>query len=338
MHNVLDTFQESQKEKIEAKRKSVMTVDGKTVIADMKGKEKSFDEFWEAADVAVIDDAYRRAARIFSPDIARTYVEHLAQKVASVDDDPEEYLEAIIEARVTVAGLGLVTEVQAFFDGEADKLAKEWLARYASQIKELNDDRKESYRQIIEMSTEPQSVNLAKPESRYEATKAREGDKEMVFPTWKSHLLCDKDGKYPCVLDGWERAVVEAESGRPGFSFWYRNPEQPGQSSLGIAYLEDEQYKIVRPDFLFFAEQDGKVVADLVDPHGLHLVDALPKLQGLALYAETHAECYRRIESVAEAGGRLRVLDLTRADVREAIKDAKSAKVLYDSTWASDYS
>lgn len=337
MHKVLDAFQESQKEKIEAKRKSVLTVDGKTVIADIKGKEKSFDEFWEDADMAVIDDAYRRAARIFSPDISRTYVEHLAQKVASLDDDPEEYLEAIVEARVTVAGLGLVTEVQAYFDVEADKLAKAWLTKYAPQIKALSDDRKESYRLIIEMSTEPQSVDLAKPESRYEATKAREKDEEIVFLVWKNHLLCDKDGKYPAELNDWEHAVVEAESKRTGFRFWYRNPQQPGQSSLGIAYMEDEQYKIVRPDFIFFAEQDGKVVVDLVDPHGLHLADALPKLQGLAAYAATHGSAYRRIESIAEAGGKLRVLDLTRADVRQAIKEAVNAKSLYESIWAADY-
>lgn len=91
----------------------IAPVDGKTVVADIKGKEKTFNEFWEDADVAVIDDAYRRAARIFSPDIARTYVEHLAQQVASVDDDPEELLEALVEARVTVAGLGLVTELRS---------------------------------------------------------------------------------------------------------------------------------------------------------------------------------------------------------------------------------
>lgn len=337
MHKVLDTFQETQKEKIDAKRKSVLTVDGKTVIADMKGKEKSFDEFWEDADVAVIDDTYRRAARLFSPDIARTYVDHLAQKVAGLDNDPEDYLEAIVEARVTVAGLGLVTEVQAYFDAQADALAKAWLKKYAPQIKALTDDRKESYRQIIEMSTDPQSVDLAKPESRYEATKARENGKESVFRTWKDHLLCDKDGNYPAELNGWERVVVETEAKRIGFSFWYRNPQQPGQSSLGIAYLEDEQYKIVRPDFVFFAEQDGKAVADLIDPHGLHLADALPKLQGLALYAETNASDYRRIEAVAEAGGKLRVLDLTRADVRHAIKEAVSGKGLYEGALASDY-
>lgn len=338
MHKALDAFQESQKSKIEAKRKAVMTVDGKTVIADLKGKEKSFDEFWEDADVAVVDDAYRRAARIFSPDIAKTYVEHLAQKSASVDDDPEEYLEAIVEARVTVAGLGLVTEVQAYFDAHADQVTKAMLGKFSAQIKLLTDDRKETYRQIIEMSTEPQSVDLAKPESRYEATKARENDQETVFRTWAHHLLCTADGKYPAVLNDWETTVVETECKQPGFKFWYRNPQQPGQSSLGIAYQEDEQYKVVRPDFVFFAEHDGKVVADLIDPHGLHLADALPKLQGLAVYAETHGSAYRRIESVAEAAGKLRVLDLTRSEVRQAIKDASSAKGLYEGPLARDYS
>lgn len=337
MHKALDVFQESQKEKIEAKRKSVLTVDGKTVVADMKGKEKTFDEFWEDADVAVIDDAYRRAARIFSPDIAKTYVEHLAQQVASVDDDPEEFLEAIVEARVTVAGLGLVTEVQSYFDAEADKLAKAWLSEYTPQIKALSDDRKESYRQIVEMSTEPQSVDLAKPESRYEATKARENDREIKFPIWKNHLLADKDGKYPAELNEWERKVVETESKRTGFRFWYRNPQQPGQSSLGIAYLEDEQFKIVRPDFIFFAEKEGKTVVDLVDPHGLHLADALPKLQGLTAYANEHGGAYRRIEAVAEASGKLRVLDLKRADVRQAIQDAGSPKSLFEGPLADDY-
>lgn len=338
LHEALDIFQESQKEKIEAKRRSVLTVDGKTVIADMKGKERTFNEFWEDADAAVIDDAYRRAARIFTLDIAKTYVEHLANQVACLDDDPEEFLEAIIEARVTVAGVGLVTEVQAYFDAESDKLTKKWLTDYASHIKALSDDRKESYRQIIEMSTEPQSVDLVRPESRYEASKARENDKEITFSTWKNHLLVDKAGKYPAELNEWERKVVEAESKREGFRFWYRNPQQPGQASLGIAYLEDEQFKILRPDFIFFCEQDGKVVVDLIDPHGFHLADALPKLKGLASYANENTSSYRRIEAVAEAGGKLRLLDLTRTDVQQAVLSASSAKSLFESILAADYS
>lgn len=340
MHKALDRFQKEHREKIEAKRKAVLTVDGKTVKADLQVKEKSFDEFWEDADMAVLDDAYRRAARIFSPDISRTYVDHLASQVAAQDEDPEKFLEAVVEARVTVGGLGLVTEVRAYFDAEADKLAKSWLAKYRSQIKALSDDRKESYRQIIEMSSEPQNVGLVRPEARFEATKVREKEKITAIPTWKDHLLCDDGGNYPTEMkSSWERDVVEKESKRKGFAFWYRNPQQAGQSSLGVAYLDGDEFKIVRPDFIFFAKlDDGKVVADLVDPHGFHLADALPKLQGLAEYAAAHAGMFRRIASVAAVGGKLRVLDLKRKDVRLAIATAKDPEGVFLSNLADDYS
>jgi type III restriction enzyme len=232
-----------------------------------------------------------------------------------------------------------VTEVQAYFDAEADKLAKAWLAKYGNEIKKLTDDRKEAYRQIVEMSTEPQDVDLVKPEAKFEPTKVREKDSETELPTYKNHLLCDQNGDYPTELKtSWEIAVVEAESKRKGFSFWYRNPQQPGQSSLGIAYLNGDEFKIVRPDFIFFTTlDDGKVVADLVDPHGHHFSDALPKLQGLALYAEAHPKAYRRIESVAEIKGKLRFLDLTREDVRKAVASATDAAGLFVGLLASDY-
>ncbi len=337
MHKVLDEAQKNFKSQIVAKRKAVMTVDGKTVVADMKGKSKSFDEFLEDADMAVIDDAYRRAARIFSPDISRTYVDALAYRSAD-PDEADEFEEALVEARVSIAALGLVTEVQPYFDVAADKLAKAWLEQYRVAIKSLSHDRQESYRQIKEMSTEPQDVDLVKPEAKFEPTKARENGNETALPTYKSHLLCDAQSNYPAELNSWEVKVVETEMKREGFRFWYRNPQQPGQSSLGIAYLSGEQYGIVRPDFVFFATQkDGTVVADIVDPHSLHLADALPKLQGLALYAESHAMVYRRIESVAEAMGKLRVLDLKNEDVWKGIAAAKDAASLFAGALARDY-
>jgi hypothetical protein len=105
-----------------------------------------------------------------------------------------------------------------------------------------------------------------------------------------------------------------------------------------VAYLSGEQYGIVRPDFIFMAmADDGTLVADLVDPHGLHLADALPKLRGLAQYAATHTGAFRRMESVAEAHGRLRVLDLKKAAVRDAIAQAEDAAGLFRGPLASDY-
>ncbi|MDP1707549.1 MAG: DEAD/DEAH box helicase family protein [Gammaproteobacteria bacterium] len=337
MHKVLDAAQKNHKAHIEAKRKAVMTVDGQTIVADLQSRTKTFNQFLEDADMAVIDDAYRRAARIFSPDISRTYVDFLAYRVAD-PDDADEFEEALVDARVSTAALGLVTEVQPYFDAEADKLAKAWLEKYSAVIKGLSHDRQESYRQIREMSTEPQDVDLVKPEAKFELTKARVNDIEAALPTYKSHLLCDVQGNYPAELNTWEVEVIKNEMKRKDFSFWYRNPQQPGQSSLGIAYLSGEQYGILRPDFIFFATQaDGTLVADIVDPHSLHLADALPKLQGLALYAEAHAKVYRRIVSVAEALGKLRVLDLTNEDVRKGIAAAKDAASLFAGGLARDY-
>lgn len=337
MHKVLDAAQEKYKAQIDAKRNAVMTVDGKTVVVDLRGMTKTFNQFLEDADMAVIDDAYRRAARVFSPDISRTYVDALAYRSAD-PEDADEFEEALVEGRVSVAALGMVTEVQPYFDSEADKLAKSWLDKYGTVIKRLSHDRQESYRQIREMSAEPQDIDLVKPEARFEPTKARVNDVETALPTYKNHLLCDEQGNYPAELNTWEAKVVETEMKRKGFRFWYRNPQQPGQSSLGIAYLAGEQYGIVRPDFIFFATQaDGTVAADIVDPHGLYLSDALPKLQGLALYAETHFKVYRRIESVAEAMGKLRVLDLTKDEVRKGIAAAKDAASLFTGALARDY-
>jgi type III restriction enzyme len=133
------------------------------------------------------------------------------------------------------------------------------------------------------------------------------------------------------------RQVLAAELKRNGFRFWYRNPNRPSQDSLGIAYIEGDDTKVIRPDFIFFAEDDGEIVADIVDPHGFHLADALPKLKGLARYAETHGHIYRRIEAVAKSGDKLRVLDLTRADVRQAVIGAESAEAVYKSAVAGDY-
>jgi len=339
LHEALEKFQETEKVKIEAKRKAVLTVDGKTVVADLKGKKKSFNDFWEDADMAVIDDAYRRAARIFSPDISRTYTDFLAYKVAS-PDEADEFETALIEGRVSIAALGLMTEVQAYFDAEANMLARAWLAKYSGQIKKLTDDRKEAYRQITEMSRDPQDVDLVKPEAKFEPTEAREKGQDIKLPTYSNHLLCDENGDYPAELNDWEAEVLETESKRDGFRFWYRNPQQAGQSSLGIAYLDGDEFKIVRPDFIFFAlGGDGEVVADVVDPHGLQYEDALPKLKGLALYAESHVGAFRRMESVArvKAKDKLRRLDLKSADVRSAIAAATDAKSLFAGRWASDY-
>jgi len=334
LHKVLDAAQVRYADEISAARKAVLTVEGKSLITDLQGQEKSFDDFWEEADHTVIEDAYRRAARILSPDLARTYAEYLAEKDTEVDA-PEDVL---IEAHADIAALGLIAEVKDYLEAEADGISKAWLEQYRISIKDLSDERQEVFRQIKSWSKDPEDIDLTKPLSWMEATSAREVDgSEVPLPTYDKHLLCDENGVFPVELNTWEYEVVNKEMERPGFQAWYRNPSRSSQDSLGIIFQDYKDLHIVRPDFIFFSEQnDGTITADIVDPHGTHLSDALPKLQGLAQYAEKHSNIYRRIESVAKVGDRLRVLDLTDPVVRKEISEAKDVMNLYEGKYASD--
>lgn len=335
MHKVLEAAQARYDVEISTARSAVLTVEGKSLTANLKDKGKSFDDFLEDADYAVIEDAYRRASRIISPDLSRTYAEQLATN----KDDADSLEEALMEAHADIAALGLVPDVKTYLESEADKLAKAWLDEYRVPIKDLSDERQEAYRLIKGMSTEPQDIDLAKPKSWLEATSAREADgSETPLPTFEYHMLCDEDSMFPAEMNEWETEVLEAEMQRQGFQFWYRNPSRSSQDSLGVAYTDSSQVKIVRPDFIFFSMQsDGTIAADIVDPHGTQFSDALPKLKGLAHYAETHPTVYRRIEAVAKVGDKMRVLDMTDQKVRKEVAKAKDAKSLYEGTFASDY-
>ncbi len=335
MHKFLDDFLAEREQEFAEKRSAVMTVEGRTIVADMQSGETRDGRFQADADDAVVGDAYRRTARIVSPDIARTYTEARAKRKPEAEEDFDD---ALIEACEDVAALHLLENLQILFDAEAKRLSDEWFSKYRKRIKKLPDDRQEAYRQITALSIEPQDVDLALPVSRFEPTTARERDgSETVIDPYEKHLLCDEHGSFPAELGSWEEPVVKAEMKRNGFKFWYRNPKRPSQDSLGIAYRAANETRVVRPDFLFFVEQDGKIVADIVDPHGFHLADSWPKLRGLAQYAETHSHVYRRIEAVAKVGEKFRVLDLTRADVRQAVLEAESAEELYKSEVAGDY-
>jgi hypothetical protein len=61
MHKALNAARERYRYEITQARKAVLTVEGVALTADLRNRNMSFDDFWEAADYAVIEDAYRRA-------------------------------------------------------------------------------------------------------------------------------------------------------------------------------------------------------------------------------------------------------------------------------------
>lgn len=331
LHAVLDGRTVQYREKIAKAREDVLTMEGEEVRGRIGGGF-SYRAFSVSADPRAIEDYYRTSTRVLSPALCASYVDHLV----GPDGDEDE----LLDAHIAVASLGRVPEIAQAVEAEADALAREWLTRTRVARKGLTDERQAEYDRLESMSTTPEPISLTTPKNGQADAKVRHPDgTEEDLPTREMHLLASADGTVPIALNEWERKVLDSEAAQPGFQGWYRNPDRAVKESLAVAYKDEVgDWKALRPDFIFFGtNHDGSVAVDLVDPHGHHLSDALPKLRGMADFAERFANDFRRIESVAETGGVLRVLDLTKPRVREAIRDAQSVKALYESELASDY-
>jgi len=332
LHRVLDGRAVEYADAVAKARTDVETMQGEEIRGRIGG-DFSYRPFVESADPRAIEDAYRYAGRQLGRAVAASYAEHLAGPDADEDD--------LLEAHIAVAAVALVPEIVSGVEEAADDLAREWLGMTRVARKGLSDEQQADYDRLEGISTRPERTGLTAPVVAQAETRVRDAQgAESELPTRTGHLLVADDGTYPVTLNAWELKVVDAESARDGFLGWYRNPGRASRESLAVAYRDGASgdWKAVRPDFLFFFKSsDGDVAVDIVDPHGHHLADALPKLRGLADFAKQFGNEYRRIESVAETDGTLRVLDLKLDRVQAAVRDAHDAKALYRSEVAADY-
>lgn len=327
---VLDGLMVRHKDKVEAASDAILEVEGETIVAGVGSKQVTvMGKFSEIADERAVEADFKDAGRALSPDIARKYADHVA--ISDGDDDD------LYEAHLKVAALAKVEGVQEELNREADTLARKWLTQHRVAIKALPDNRRSLYDDIIAMSAEPQPIDILRPKVRSEETEDAEGNK---VATKTGHLMSDTEGEFPVgALNTWETSVLESEMEQPGFLAWYRNPGRASEDSLAVAYKDGKgNWRRLCPDFVFFTGTEHDVKVSIVDPHGFHLGDALPKLRGLADFAAQHAADFHRIEAIAQMKDKtIRVLDLTRADVRKAIQVADDAEHLYLSTAATNY-
>lgn len=331
MHRVLDGCAARYKDQVDEAVSEVWTVQGETIKGRAGSTTPVYSQFAEQADDRSIEAAFRDAGRALGREVAGTYVNHLAG-----DDD-----EDLRDAHAKTAALALVDDVQVDLDREAAKLANAWLDTHRVAIKGLSDERQAVYNDIKAMSAQPQRMTITRPKNAVVETATHDSDGNPTpLPTRERHLLCDEDGHYPVgALNNWEVEVLDKEMGRPGALAWYRNPARASQDSLGIPYqaVDDGPWRFLRPDFLFFHDTGDGIGVSVVDPHSHHLSDALPKLRGLAAFAETFASELHRVEAVSRLGDQTRVLDMTDPHVRAAVNAATDAESLYASNVAGNY-
>lgn len=335
LHAVLDGCAARHKDAIEKAVAEVWTVRGESVTGHFGDDVPTYDAFAETADDRSIQDVFRDAGRVLTADLAGSYADHLAGP-----DDPAATDDGLRDAHVQVAALATVLAIREEIDQGADKLAAKWLDEYRVAIKGLLDDRQAIYNDIRSMSTEPQRLAITRPNNAIVETKKLDPEgNEVALPVRAGHLLSTPSGTYPVgTLNDWEIEVLDKEMGRAGAVAWYRNPARSSQESIGVAYKDGEgTWRSMRPDFVFFAEGGDGIEVSIVDPHSHHLSDAIPKLRGLARYAERYDGEVHRIEAVSKIGDTLRVLDMTSAAVRLAVSQAEDARTLYLSHGANYY-
>lgn len=321
LHGVLNGLSAQYAKDLSKAIDDVLTVVGGTVRGHARHGLRQDATWKETADDRAIQEAYRAGARTITPDVARTYVEHLA---AGADDE-----DVYRDANVQIAALALLPQTRPALDAEADRTAHEWLSQYRVAIKDLTEVRQSLYAEITAMSTDPQLISMALPKNRQEETKRVVGDSIQLLERRSMHLLADDEGLFPVgKLNPDEIEVLDTEIARGNLLAWYRNPTG-GRDSMSLAYQDRHgDWRTLRPDFLFFVNTEKGVQANIVDPHGAWLPDALAKLRGMARFAEIYGDQFHRIESISRIDGKLRVLDFTLPSVQASaltVVDADSA-------------
>jgi hypothetical protein len=309
---------------------AIYTADIRRITRTLDGESLQETTRQELADERTVDEAFRSASRALGAAVANGYAKRLAMEGSGKDDFDT------VAAKAKVAALLLVPGVMEAVESEAERISGTWLNELRREIKSLSEERRTVYDDIKRQARAPQQVDIVTPKSRIENTKDAEGN---LLPTKKLHLLADENGDFPVgALNDWELAVVDAELGRSDIVAWYRNPSNPAADVLQVPYRLGDNWKSMQPDFIFFSrKRDGSLAASIVDPHGDHLSDALPKLQGLAKFAEEYGNHFLRIEAVSEVDKDLRMLDLTNAGVRNAVREVTSVGDLYRSDIAERY-
>lgn len=327
--SVLDGIAARHKEKLKTARQDVRQLDGETLVVSVTQNAVREDRgsFTELADDRAIDADYKAAGRLLTPELAKRYAEHTA------DDEDDDTL---LDAHITVAALGKMTDTLEALDEEADKLSRQWFDLHRVDIKGLSDERQVIYDRIKGMSPAPQRIDIKRPRVRTEETQDSEG---KLLETRALHLMADESGKFPvATLNDWEMQVLDKEMERNGFLGWYRNPARASDDALAVAWQDSSgNWRRMCPDFIFFHGAKDDVNVSIVDPHGHHLGDALSKLRGLADFAEAYGDEFHRIEAIAKIDDQLRVLDLKESQARAAIREAADAESLYASEAANNY-
>ena len=250
-----------------------------------------------------IDNIFQKAGRNIGEGLHQDFWELMVKDI----DDIEKIKKVKVEVSLLLSDPNIIQLVEK----RAEQMVDRWLQQYNGQIEQLTEGRKFVYKKIRRISKNSTEKTLSYPDfvdwSKPKDTKAL-----------SKHLYVDNRDEFFDKLNELEIELLEIEI--KDSIGWLRNlPRKPW--SLAIPYKLGSGHKLFFPDFLFFRENEDRIIIDILDPHGHFLDDALMKAKGLATYADEHGHYFGRIEVVNKIDNNIKRLNLKDSTTRERLQD-----------------
>ena len=261
----------------------------------------------DEADAYAISNARRRADVTLSSTVTNAFFrQEISLGKAPIDINVEIAAAAAVPEIVDAVIKGARTKLESL-TVEYDPL----IAKYPASVRN-------KFSSGMSRHGIPHTVFLDKPVADRYDTGGKKYPKHVVNDP-KTHMAWFN-------LYASEDAVVMHELKNPNVICWYRNPVGKSTgNSLRIAYRIGDDRKTLHPDFIFFEKVGDREMPAIVDPHGIHLSDTLPKLRGVARYVEDFGDTYSRYWFVSDYKGQATYLDMKDPETRNVILEASDA-------------
>jgi type III restriction enzyme len=263
-----------------------------------------------------VEHAFAEAGRKLGGGLNTAYL-----KARAAGDDAPPVGAIKLELYALLQDADVIKAVEAL----AGDLLNEQLERHKVAIRDLPDERRQTYRHIRRQAAKPEPEPWELPDS---LEGERDGNTKLA-----RHMYVTADGKHACTLNDWERDALKAALSDDDAVAWLRNdPRKPW--SFAVPYEAGKELKPMYPDLLVFRRQGAGLVCDVLEPHSLSFEDSAAKAKGLATFAREHGDEFGRIQLIAKVGGAYKTLSLDDIDTRDkvlAVATGEHLKQLFQS-------
>lgn len=258
-------------------------------------------EITQSADVFAVAHARDRADHVYTNALTNAYfrAEHAKKK-------------SEMKINISIAAAASVDEIVDRVNTEAREQLNRLTKKYSAQIEKQPEPVRIAFASALSRNGIHRVVNLRK-----QVSEIQDGDLDEFV----KHVISNKDSrKAHLKLNPIEKDVVKTELQRGCVAF-YRNPSGGiGEHVLTVIYQSPSGgHYTMHPDFLFFEKVGDVMMPSIIDPHGEHYSDALPKMRGLCNYVDEFGDKFARIWCIDGTGKKYVDLKdpVTRAFIRE---------------------